>query len=142
MPSFSNRSLDKLNTCHPDLQRLFRNVIQYYDCTILEGLRTDERQYELFRQGKSKLDGEHKRSKHQSVIPDDERLSPSLISRAVDVAPYPIDWNDTKRFYHFGGLVKGIALQLDIPIRWGGDWDGDNDLNDQTFFDLPHFELI
>ena len=60
---------------------------------------------------------------------------------ALDVCPYPIDWNDKDRFYNFAGLVKGIAISMDIKIRWGGDWDGDNDLKDQTFFDLPHFEL-
>jgi peptidoglycan L-alanyl-D-glutamate endopeptidase CwlK len=59
------------------------------------------------------------------------------------VAPYPIDWNDTKRFYHFAGFVLGVAKssKIAIPIRWGGDWDSDNDLNDQTFMDLVHWEL-
>ena len=50
------------------------------DCTILEGLRSTDRQQELYRQGKSKLDGLSKRSKHQ----------PSPVhgmSMAVDVAP-------------------------------------------------------
>lgn len=65
----------------------------------------------------------------------------ALPSRAVDVAPYPINWGDKKRFYHFAGYVQGLAAQLGISLRWGGDWDGDNDLNDQTFFDLVHFEL-
>ena len=34
-----------------------------------------------------------------------------------------------------------VAQDLDIPIRWGGDWDSDNNLNDQNFMDLVHFEL-
>ena len=62
-------------------------------------------------------------------------------SLAVDVAPWPIDWNDSHRFYHFAGFVLGIAAALNIRLRWGGDWDSDFDLRDQTFFDLPHFEL-
>ena len=43
--------------------------------------------------------------------------------------------------YAFGGFVKGVASQKGIKIRWGGDWDSDNDLHDQNFIDLPHFEL-
>ena len=66
----------------------------------------------------------------------------------VDIAPYPIDWEDTKRFALLAGIVIGIDSQLKqnklitYDIRWGGDWDGDNDLNDQKFNDLGHFELV
>ena len=128
MPKFSNRSKERLATCHADLQRLFNEVIKKYDCAILEGHRSNERQEELYHQGKSKLRAGF--SKHNE--------NPSI---AVDVAPYPINWNDRNRFYHFVGYVKGVADQLGIEIRCGADWDGDNDLHDQTFFDLPHFEL-
>ena len=49
--------------------------------------------------------------------------------------------------YFFGGVVLGIAKMLkaegkiDSSIRWGGDWDGDTHIKDQTFIDLPHFEI-
>ncbi len=128
MPKFSDRSQERLNTCHPDLKLLFEKIIKKYDCSILEGHRSSTRQDELYSQGKSKAKAGE--SKHNST--------PSL---AVDVAPWPIDWNDKDRFYHFGGYVKGVADSLGISVRWGGDWDGDNDLKDQSFFDLPHFEL-
>ena len=129
MYTFSHKSLTNLATCHDDLQTLFREIIKHYDCTIIQGWRSNEEQNEYFRAGRSKLRGGQ--SKHNA--------SPSL---AVDVVPYPIDWNDYKRFYYFGGLVKGIAFKLKIPIRWGGDWDSDNNFKDQTFHDLPHFELL
>ena len=128
-PKFSNKSKEKLESCHPDLQKLFGEVIKNYDCTIIEGFRSNERQEELFHQGQSKLRAG--KSKHN--------CNPSL---AIDVVPYPIDWKDKIRFYHFVGYVKGIADQLNIKIRCGADWDNDNNLHDQTFFDLPHFELI
>jgi peptidoglycan L-alanyl-D-glutamate endopeptidase CwlK len=133
MPSFGTSSRQRLDTCHPDLQRVFAVVVQEYDCSILEGERTQERQQELYRQGKSKLDGVSKKSKHQS--------SPS---RAADVLPYPIDWQDTKRMYHFAGYVLAVGEGLGISLRWGGDWDGDIQSagsQDQSFYDLPHFEL-
>ena len=114
---------------HPDLRWLFNEVIKQHDCTVIQGWRSNEEQEEYYRTGKSKLRAGQ--SKHNK--------NPSL---AIDVAPYPIDWNNYRRFYHFGGYVQGIADSLKIPIKWGGDWDGDNNFNDQTFHDLPHFELI
>ena len=129
MPKYSNRSKEKLASCHADLQKLFNEVIKNYDCTIIEGFRSNEYQEELYCQGKSKLKAG--KSKHNQ--------NPSL---AIDVAPYPINWNNRIGFYHFVGYVKATADQLNIKIRCGADWDNDNDLHDQTFFDLPHFELI
>ncbi len=136
MPKFSRRSKERLNTCHPDLVRLFTEVVKHYDCTILEGKRTKERQAELVRQGMSKT----MNSKHIN----------EPFSLAVDVVPYPIEWNrrGQQRMRHFAGFVFGVASQLGISdrLRWGGDWDGDvwtrkDGLVDQSFMDLPHYEL-
>ena len=41
----------------------------------------------------------------------------------------------------FAGFILGVASQLDISLRFGGDWDGDRKTDDQTFNDLFHFEL-
>lgn len=124
---FGNTSLEKLSTCDKRLQALFEIVVQEYDCTILEGHRSIERQAQLYASGKSRV----KLSKHNT--------DPSL---AVDVAPFPVDWNDKERFISFGSYVKGLAYGMGVKIRWGGDWDGDWDMHDQTFNDLVHFELI
>ena len=129
MPKFSDRSKRELATCHIDLQNLFNEVIKVFDCTVLEGHRDQERQDELFRTGFSKA--QYPNSRHNIMR-----------SEAVDVVPYPIDWNDIKRFYFFGGYVLAKADQMDIKIRWGGDWDGDKDINDQKFNDLVHWELL
>ncbi len=128
MPQFGRASIEKLSTCHPDLQKLFNEVIKHYDCVILDGYRSNEEQQKFFKQGKSKLQAGA--SKHNQ--------NPSL---AADVVPYPIDWKSKEGFYHFAGFVLGIAKSMGIGIRWGGDWNGNNDLKDQTFYDLPHFEL-
>jgi len=129
MNKFSRQSQDALLTCDHDLQEVFNHVLQIHDCTILEGFRGQEKQDEYYRTGKSKV--KYPDSKHNQKP-----------SEAVDAGPYPIDWNDTKRFYYFAGIVKGVAASLGIEVRWGGDWDSDNDLNDQTFMDLVHFELV
>lgn len=139
MPSFSKASLEKLDTCDPRLQMIFKEIIRYVDCTILCGHRGQKEQDEAFAKGLSKLkwpNGEHNK------VP----------SRAVDVAPYPVKWGeqgtaeqrkkDIARFYFFAGYVKSVADSMNIKLRWGGDWDSDLDFNDQNFDDLPHFELI
>jgi len=134
--TFSNFSMTNLETAHGDLIALFRRVITVIDCRVLEGHRSPKRQHELFLAGMSKIDWK--------TAPGKEPWNPgrhgSTPSSAVDVAPYPINWSNTKRFYHFAGIVRGIASKMDIPLRWGGDWDGDMDLDDQNFMDLVHFE--
>lgn len=129
MPKFGAQSLKHLQEAHPELQRLFHEVIKVVDCSVIEGFRSKEEQDKAFYAGKSKVKWPN--SKHNNT--------PSL---AVDVAPYPIDWNDTAKFYYFAGIVLGIASQLGIKIRFGGDWDRDHSLHDQAFFDLVHFELV
>ena len=129
MPSFSIQSRQYLNTCDIRLQDVCDEVIRHYDFTILEGHRSDERQEELFHQDKSTLRAGQ--SKHNST--------PSL---AVDVAPYPIDWEDPKRFYLLAGFIFQAAEEQGVEIRWGGDWDGDWIHTDQKFHDLPHFEIL
>ncbi len=48
-------------------------------------------------------------------------------------------WN-LCRFYYFAGFVMGTAAAMGVRLRWGGDWDGDTELDDQKFRDLVHFE--
>lgn len=126
---FSHQSEAKLVECDPRLQGLFREVVETYDCTILEGHRGQAQQDADFAVGVSKL--KWPEGKHNGT--------PSL---AVDAAPYPLDWKDLKRFYHFAGFVQAIALRRGLTIRWGGDWNGDHDFKDQNFNDLVHFELV
>ena len=125
---FGARSKKNLGEAHQDLQRLFNEVIKVVDCAVIEGHRPKSEQDRAYLSGKSKL--KFPRSKHNSMP-----------SQAVDVVPWPLNWRDTKRFYEFGELVVGIASEMNIGIRWGGDWDGDGDYRDQSFNDLVHFEL-
>jgi peptidoglycan L-alanyl-D-glutamate endopeptidase CwlK len=133
MAKWSKTSMDRLATCHPQLQILFNKVIDHYDCTVIEGFRTGDKQDELYRTGMSKLRYPESKHNHQ----------PSL---AVDVAPYfaespHIRWDDRESFIHFAGFVKGVASQMGINIRCGIDWNSDNQFKER-FFDGPHFELI
>lgn len=121
--------------------------MQHIDCTVDCGARPVEDELAAIASGHAKLTDPWK-SKH--VVGPQRPLS-----LAVDVVPFPVVWPDPAvqrsraayahavgRFYYFAGVVKTRAAALGIPIRWGGDWDSDNDFFEQTFDDLPHFELV
>ena len=129
MPNFSLLSRRHLETCDPQLQTLFNEVVKTFDCIIVCGHRPGYEQNDLFRRGLSKLkwpESEHNKQ-------------PSL---AVDAYPYPIDWKDRDRFHYFAGFVMGKADILGYNLRWGGDWNRDWQVRDNVFDDLGHFELI
>jgi peptidoglycan LD-endopeptidase CwlK len=130
MPKFGKRSRKRLKGVDPKLVEVLNEVCKYFDITVIEGLRSQERQNELVAQGKSKT----KFGKH-------------VQGKAVDIAPYPIDWNARDDFHYLGGFVLGIAASKGINVRWGGDWSdsslsqGRRTTKDNNFDDLVHFEI-
>lgn len=128
MPSFSKASIDRLNTCDSRLQKILHEVIKVRDFTVLCGHRDKEAQDEAYKNGITKLKWPH--SKHN--------VKPSL---AVDVAPYPIDWKDTKRFRDLWFLIDAEAKKQGVTLRSGADWDMDGDDKDEKFLDYPHVEI-
>lgn len=129
MAKLSKTSKNRLLTCSLNIQMLVNSLDD--EIQVIEGKRTKVRQAELVKAGLSKT----MNSKHLTT--EEEPLS-----KAIDMAPLPLDWDDTKRFYAFGEKVLKKAKELGIGIRWGGDWDGDGDYKDQTFNDLVHFEEL
>lgn len=80
-------------------------------------------------------------------------------SHATDAVPYPApDWRKIDkcieevrridptlgvfRFYYFQGVMKGVAHEKGVALRQGVDWDGDTDLGEHSFIDLPHNEVV
>lgn len=120
MPSFGRLSEQRLATLHPDLRRVLREAIRVYDFTILCGRRSESDQNEAYRTGASKLP--YPKSRHNADP-----------SEAVDVAPWPIDWNNRAEFFYLAGILMGTAFQLGVRLTWGGRW--------KSLVDLPHFEL-
>jgi hypothetical protein len=100
------------------------------DFTVLCGHRGKIAQGRAFFTKKSKA--RWGQSKHNSTP-----------SQAVDIAPWPIDWEDTEAFVYLAGIIRAVSHDLgygDI-IRWGGDWDQDERMRDERFRDYPHFEI-
>lgn len=123
--TLSARSLERLKGAHPDLADVIRRAaaMSDLDFTVLEVLRTPERQRELVAKGASQT----MRSRH---LPGADGKS-----RAVDIAPViggQASW--AWPLYHkLADVVKAAANELGVPIEWGGDW--------KTFKDGPHWQL-
>jgi len=113
----SKRSLSNLEGVHPDLVAVVKRAIQItkQDFTVIEGLRTLERQQKLVDSGASRT----MNSRH-------------LTGHAVDIIPYPVSW-DWPLYYPIADAMKQAALELDVDLEWGGDW--------KTFKDGPHWQL-
>ena len=124
--ALSARSLQRLEGVHPRLVEIVKLAIQRtaVDFTVVEGLRTPERQRELVAAGKSQtVNGLHLRQADG-------------FGHAVDLAPLVggvIPWNEWARFKELADLVKACAADLSVPVEWGGDW--------KTLKDGPHFQL-
>jgi hypothetical protein len=124
MYKFGRKSKERLKGVDHRLIKVLDELIKIMDVTIIEGLRSEERQKELLEKGATKV----KYSRHME-------------GKAVDLAPYPIDWENRDGFHYMGGMIRGIAHQLGLKIRWGGDWDSDGDVKDNGFDDLVHIEV-
>jgi hypothetical protein len=130
VPKFGKRSKERLRGVDAKLVNVLNEVVKYFDISVIEGLRSQKRQDELVAEGKSKT----KFGKH-------------VLGKAVDIAPYPIDWQARDDFHLLGGFVLGIASQMGVNVRWGGDWSasslykGKRTTKDNSFDDLVHFEL-
>lgn len=120
MRRYSKRSLNNLKGIHPDLRRVIDRALQEspLDFIVIEGLRTMQRQRELYASGASKT----MNSRH-------------LTGHAVDLLPIGKDgaafaW---PLYDKLGPAVKAAADAEGVQIDWGGDW--------TKFRDGPHFQL-
>jgi peptidoglycan L-alanyl-D-glutamate endopeptidase CwlK len=129
------RSEKNLIGVHDDLAKVVRMVAEQHDILVIEGLRTQERQDDLYAQGRTKpgkVITWTKNSKH-------------IDGKAVDVVMLKngaIDWNDAKAFEDLGRIMVDTAKQLGVKLRWGYDWDSDGVLREKGENDGPHFELV
>lgn len=115
-----NKSIERLNGVHLDLVSVVRRAIEIteIDFTVLEGVRTAERQRQLLDIGATTT----MRSRH-------------LTGHAVDLGAWvdgSVRW-DWPLYYKIADAMKQAAKELDIPIEWGGDW--------KTLKDGPHWQL-
>lgn len=125
----SEKALEGVNA---ELAMVIRTAIgnSPVDFMVTEGVRTQERQVQLYAQGRktrgkivTNADGVNIRSKHQT-------------GRAVDICPWvegKLAWEDDTAFNEISGHIKRVAKVLNVRIKWGGDFKGS--------WDKPHYEL-
>jgi len=110
------------------------------DFSVLEGVRTPQRQQELYAQGRTKP-GPVVTWTLTSNHFVDPRTGYGL---AVDLVPYPVDWEGPTRFPKFDEISRAMfeaAKELGVTIRWGADWDMDGNPRERGETDSPHFEI-
>ena len=119
---FSKRSEDNLKGVHPQLVAVVRRALQISDVdfTVVEGLRTPERQKQLVAQGASKT----MNSRH-------------LVGQAVDLYPYYSGSVQVQapaiKYREIAQAMRVASSEQGVRITWGGDW--------STLVDMPHYQI-
>lgn len=137
--SFGSASLRALVGVHPRLVAVVHRALQLspVDFKVLEGVRTPERQRQLYAQGRT--------APGQVVtwtLRSNHFVNPATgYGHAVDLLPAPYDWQDLQPFNQVAQAMLQAAQELDTPIRWGADWDQDGHPREKGETDSPHFEL-
>ncbi|HEA65367.1 MAG TPA: hypothetical protein ENI07_00880 [Desulfobacterales bacterium] len=119
MPNLTERDMLRLATCDVRWQMLLPKIAEKMWLMVIGGHRNEEKQNEAFRNGLTQVRWPN--SKHN--------LEPSL---AVDLAPLPLDWKNTRHFFELAAHVWAESLKNDVSVIWGGSF---------SFGDYGHFEL-
>ena len=147
----STEALDRLHGVKTELVNVVKRAIEIseVDFTVLEGVRTKERAYINYGKGRNATELAAKGVPTIYARPGVAKVtwlnnplgSKHMTGDAVDLAPYPIDWNDLKRFDMVADAMFKAAKELSVKIRWGADWDNDGNFRERGETDSPHFEL-
>jgi len=146
---FGERSRARLEGVHPKLITVAERAIELsgQDFFVSEGVRTMERQKELYAQGRTKLKDAkgNPLPKVTWTLNSNHFVSPrSGFGHAIDVYPHPYDPDHkdiAQQQRAIGAAMFKAAGELNIPIRWGADWDMDGNYGERGEGDSPHFEL-
>ena len=134
------KSLERLSGVDPRMVRVVKRAIELttQDFLVLEGVRTPARQAELYAQGRTKPG-----SIVTWTLKSNHFKDPVTgYGRAVDLCPYPVDWNTPSKFAAIAKAMFAAEKELGINIRWGADWDDDGVPRERGESDSPHFELV
>ena len=147
----SERSLQRLQGVHPNLVKVVKRAIEIskQDFMVLEGVRTRKQCMVNYGKGRTIAQCVAKGVTAQYANPraakvtwlNDPFASKHVTGKAVDLVPYPVDWNDLKKFDAIAQAMLQAAKELGVTIRWGADWDGDGKPRERGESDSPHFEI-
>ena len=129
MSHYGAASRAKLETCHEELVAVCFAVIPFFDNTVIWGARGEVAQNQAFDLGYSLLRWPN--SLHN--------VAPPELSGAIDLAPWHsarphIRWNAEREFVYLAGHIMQAARALGVNLRYGGDFNSDNNLYNGTLF--------
>jgi hypothetical protein len=145
MPEFSERSKKRLGDCDIRIQRFLNELIKYIDFAVVCAHRSELEQNIAFNSTPPTSKLKWPNSKHNTYP-----------SKAVDIVfctkagkqVWPSSKQPDKgrraelQAAYLAGRAMHLAEWMGSGLRWGGDWSSDQDMTDQTFMDLYHFELV
>lgn len=139
----SKLSLNRLEGLNPELLNVVKRAIELttQDFLVVEGIRTKEQCWINYGKGRTASQCKAKNVPIKYAQPNlpkvtwlnDPLGSKHVSGNAVDLVPYPVDWNDLNKFRTIAVAMKAAANELNVKISWGGDW--------KKTKDYPHFEL-
>lgn len=125
---FDVASVRSLKKAHVELQKVLMAAREKVEFRVLDSTRGEKAQTKAYNTGKSKAKFGQSAHNYEPAV-------------AVDLFPAPYDWNNLRAFRDMGKIVLATADELDVPLRWGGDWHMDGDRTKSDDWDKPHFEL-
>jgi peptidoglycan L-alanyl-D-glutamate endopeptidase CwlK len=128
----SERSLSRLQGVDSALVAVVQRAIELtsVDFSVIEGLRTPQRQRELYAQGRTT----------PGPVVTWTLKSKHIDGQAVDLLPVT-GWGTAAAFESVASAMFAAADELGVKLRWGRDWNG-NGVQERGETDSPHFELI
>ena len=147
----SKLSLSRLKDVNPELVQVVKRAIEItpQDFMVVEGVRSKEQCYINYGKGRTVAQCTAKGVPAQYAQPKLAKVtwlnnplsSKHVTGKAVDLVPYPVDWNDLTKFDQVAKAMFAAADELGVSIRWGADWDNDGNYREKGEYDSPHFEL-
>ena len=147
----SKLSLGRLNGVDANLVKVVQRAIEItpQDFMVVEGVRTKEQCYINYGKGRTVAQCTAKGVPAQYAQPKLAKVtwlnnplsSKHVTGKAVDLVPYPVDWNDLTKFDQVAKAMFAAADELGVSIRWGADWDNDGNYREKGEYDSPHFEF-
>ena len=149
--NLSQKSLDRMNGVDERLQRVVKLAIQLskQDFMVLEGVRSREQCMVNYGNGRTVAQCTAKGIPAKYAQPKLNKVtwlnnpfsSKHCYGKAVDLVPYPVDWNTLSKFDEIAKAMFQAAKQLDVSIRWGADWNSNGRPREKGETDSPHFEI-
>ncbi|WP_404273578.1 M15 family metallopeptidase [Yersinia similis] len=125
---FSQRSDNNLKSVNADLVKVVRRALELsaVDFGVIEGVRTVERQRELFNAVPKKT--QTMNSRH-------------ITGHAIDLLPTGADWNDYKCWLPVLDAMHHAGKELGVKLRFGITWTDNPNDKPAKFLDAPHVEI-